>query len=139
MVGKGIMDNLPTLNEDAVIFSGRFDPPHLGHIATINKLAEEFSTVVVVVLDYGSRRFPISYCMEVLWETVREQNKILVKANKTHFGEVTEAELLSFGCSHYASGNLSVLRHIELVTNKVKVTYTNRTFDYEASKYIFKE
>jgi cytidyltransferase-like protein len=115
-----------------VIFSGRFDPPHPGHIAQIIRLCRKFEDVVVVTLDYEGRTFPINYVDRVFVECL-EKYPVEFLYNTTHFGEITKEELDVYRGDIYAGGNLKVLRHIESLG--MKVTYIERAFDYEASKY----
>ena len=37
------------------IFSGRFDPPHIGHVLTKIKIAKEYEFLIVPILDYPDR------------------------------------------------------------------------------------
>jgi len=117
-----------------VLFSGRFDPPHPGHIASVLRLLNkpEVRSVTLVILDYPERDYPIVYCEKVFSECLKT-HPVEIKVNKTHFGKLTHTEWKSFDCDVYAGGNLKVLRHIEKLG--ISVTYTERAFDYSASKY----
>jgi cytidyltransferase-like protein len=114
------------------LFSGRFDPPHPGHIASILRLADKYDEVVVMMLDYPDRNFPIEYCGKVFSECI-EREKVKISVNKTHFGKISLEEWELFQCDLYAGGNLSVLRHVEKLG--IKVHYLERAFEYSASKY----
>ena len=117
-----------------VLTSGRFDPPHLGHIVSLLKIAKEYDSLTIVVLDQEERSYPISYVDAIFKETFKYVNhKINVIYNVTHFGELTKEELDSFGCDLYCGGNLQVLKHIENLGFKTK--YHERSFDYNASDY----
>jgi len=115
------------------LFSGRFDPPHPGHIASIQKLLHKFEKVVVMMLDYPERRFPLSFCCRVIEKCVCNEN-MSVQVNKTHFGKLTEKEWNSHNCDIYAGGNLKVLDHIEKLG--ILVYYIDRSFPYAASKIL---
>lgn len=115
-----------------VLFSGRFDPVHPGHIATIIRLCDEFGMVKVIILDDDSRAYPVEYIREILKECLQKYMAIIL-TNKTHFGEITKKELDSYGCTHYAAGNLPVLRHVEKLG--MEVIYVERAYDYSARDY----
>lgn len=122
------------LEVEKVVFSGRFDPPHPGHIATIKRLSKIFNYVEVVILDYPERRYPLTYCLNVLEEClVDENNSIGISSNKTHFAKLTITEWLPFNAAYYAAGNLEVLKHIESLG--IKTYYVDRAFDYSSRKY----
>ena len=116
-----------------VLFSGRFDPPHLGHFRTIQLLARDYN-VKVVVLDYPEQRFPISYRLRVLRETVGEAlGNVSVVSNKTHFGKLTRPEWDAYGCDLYAAGNFEVLSHIEFMG--IECIYVDRPYQLSARLY----
>ena len=113
------------------IFSGRFDPPHIGHVVTILRLKRQFPQVLVVVLDYPERRTPICLTVQVLAEVIQGKAKIVV--NRTHFAKITQKELkkLSGGRPFvYAAGNLEVLLHVERLG--AKTLYTDRAYPFSA-------
>jgi len=114
-----------------VLFSGRFDPPHCGHIASVKRLLKKCQKVIVVLLDYEERRYPVCYCVDVL-EEVFEGFPVEVLVNNVHFGEITKEQLKEFNFDAYCSGNLSVLRHIEKLG--FDAIYWDRAYMYEASK-----
>jgi len=124
---------MEVLKEKVVVFSGRFDPPHPGHIATIIRLKNTFKEVKVVMLNYPERRFPVTYCLKVLAECLQLDPSVRFFYNETHFGKLTLEEWEDFNADYYAGGNLSVLNHIEKMD--IKTWYTERAFDYAASKY----
>jgi cytidyltransferase-like protein len=116
-----------------VLFSGRFDPPHLGHMITVARLWETFDAITIVILDYPESEYPISYRAQALKEMVRHLNgryKVLV--NQTHFGKITREELSKFKFDVYASGNLEVLKHIESLG--FKTLYVERSYEYSGTE-----
>ena len=113
------------------LFSGRFDPPHPGHIAQILRLNKECEKVLVLVLDYPERYFPIEYVLKVFRECLPDE--VEVNTNSTHFGEITREEWSNYQTYVWAGGNLQVLRHLESMNIPVK--YVERAFEYSASKY----
>lgn len=114
------------------LFSGRFDPPHPGHIIQVLRLLKKYNKVILVILDSKERFFPISYCVPIFKEIFLDKN-VEVESNLTHFGEITKEELGMFNFDVYVSGNLKVLRHIETLGRDVE--YIERAYDYAASKY----
>jgi nicotinamide mononucleotide adenylyltransferase len=113
---------------DTGIFSGRFDPPHLGHLITILRLANRYGKIVIVILDYPEREAcTAERAMEIL-DTVFNlifsavtRSKIDVIMNKVHFGKITfsEYDLLlrnigaCFNHTVYLSGNDEVIKNFE--------------------------
>ncbi len=109
------------------IFSGRFDPPNLGHVITIGNLLLEYLQVVVVILDYPGREA----CSAVDAKSIFAHhfarllapvalNKIRLEINTEHFGLITrqqfDARLRDWGLRwedcDYLSGNNDVLPNI---------------------------
>lgn len=110
------------------IFSGRFDPPHLGHLITILNLCRRFNRIVVVVLDYPERKICgaeevrriFKTCFEAMLSPMTIQ-KVFIDINKIHFGQITFVEYsnylngigVCFAHSIYLSGNKNVLANID--------------------------
>ena len=116
-----------------VLFSGRFDPPHLGHIITIARLWKKFDAITIVVLDHPDSEYPISYRKQALEEMVYHLNgKHIVTTNQIHFAKITKSEISKFKFDVYASGNLEVLKHIESLG--IPTLYVERSFDYSATE-----
>ena len=111
-----------------ILFSGRFDPPHPGHIASILRL-EKKGHVTVVVLDYSDREYPIEY-VKTVFNEIFERHGVEIITNSVHFGKVDVDELKNFGCDVYAGGNLTVLRHIEQLGHPVM--FCDRAFEYSS-------
>lgn len=120
------------------ITSGRFDPPHLGHYLTIDKIAKEFPDLKVFVLDYPGRRFPVSYIKEI-FEELFEGTNVKIIINKIHFGKIEKWQIERFDKMYkspfdiYCGGNLVVLRHLEEMG--VKTKYFDREYQFAASEY----
>jgi phosphopantetheine adenylyltransferase len=115
-----------------VLFSGRFDNVHPGHIATIQRIGQIYKKVLVVILDYPDQVYPLIYRYQVLRQTLMfSKGDYEVIVDKTHFGKITKKELEKFDFNVYASGNLDVLKHISDLG--YEVMYTERAFDYSAS------
>lgn len=116
-----------------VLFSGRFDPPHIGHIITISKLVREFKEIMVVVLDYSEAEYPLCYRKQALSGMMNCLPGLhYVIDYPTHFAEITKEEISKFKFDVYASGNLSVLKHIESLG--IPTLYVERSFDYSATE-----
>jgi len=120
------------LSKKTVVFSGRFDPVHPGHIVQVKRLLQKFTQVKVVILDYEERRFPLNY-VENIFNEIFDDDFVQIISNKTHFGEITLEEFKMFNANSYAGGNLKVLRHMEKLG--VKVVYCERALEYSARDY----
>jgi cytidyltransferase-like protein len=124
------------------VFSGRFDPPHLGHIQTILKLSKRFSKIVVVVLDYPGRKAVdtegakdvFNYLFDMVFPEI-SRSKVDVVINNIHFGKITFAEYDAFlrqigACYNhtvYLSGNPSVLDNMK--KQQIKCEFVERSAD----------
>ena len=121
-----------------ICFSGRFDRPHCGHIATINKL-RKMGDVVVVVLDYPEARYPIEYRVSVLKQCCWDSDAVSFLTSKTHFANISLEEFKKVTedgifrpCDVYAGGNEEVNEHMKSIG--VPVLWVPRSFDYAASE-----
>jgi hypothetical protein len=109
------------------IFSGRFDPPHIGHLFTILKLASIYGKIVVVILDYPERETCSAERARQLFDKLFHIifpeisfSKIDIIVNSIHFGKITFSEydllLRNIGACYnhtvYLSGNDEVLKHM---------------------------
>jgi hypothetical protein len=117
-----------------MLFSGRFDKPHAGHIITIQRLGIVYSKVIVVILDYPKQKYPIGMRYDVLKEALDNSvGKYEVITNKIHFGELTKKDLKKLPpFDIYGSGNIEVLQHIQSLG--VKIKFVARYPGYSASK-----
>jgi nicotinamide mononucleotide adenylyltransferase len=124
--------NCKPKQKQTILFSGRFDRPHLAHIETITKLGQEYGEVLVVVLDHPEQEYPVQYRAQVLREQLaRSRGKYSVAINRTHFGKIAKAELAKFKFDVYGSGNMEVLRHIESLG--AECVFVDRTDDMAAT------
>ena len=115
-----------------ILFSGRFDKPHLSHFLTIRDLSKKYKGVVVVVLDYPESFYSLSMRMHILEQALVDYENVEILHNTTHFGEITDNELRSFKCDLYGAGNEDVLKHIESLG--FPCVYVPRTLDTAASE-----
>jgi hypothetical protein len=120
------------MEKSSIVFSGRFDPVHPGHIATVIRLTKKYSLVKVAILDYPGRSYPVSYIGKIFEELLEKYN-VDIMSNPTHFGEITPEEWKEFKCNSYAAGNLKVLKHMENIADEC--VYVDRAYDYSASNY----
>jgi hypothetical protein len=96
------------------LISGRMDPPHRGHIRTIQLLGQRFKKVIVVVLEHKDQTYSITYRVQVLREILENsKGNYEVVSGPYHFGEISVDRLLDYEFDVYAAGNEKVLRHIE--------------------------
>lgn len=116
-----------------VLFSGRFDPFHLGHLVTIAGLAQRFDKVIVVILDFPEAQYPLCYRKQAAEEVIKSiKGNIEVVVNKDHFAEISKDALFNFKADVYASGNLEVLKHIESLG--FKTLYVERSYEYSGTE-----
>lgn len=106
------------------IFSGRFDPCHLGHVRSIVKIAKRFDHVFVPILDYPGREVCADRVLLIFkdfFNTVFSLHNVTFLINWIHFGKITLEEYLSFIKAHigedaqtmYLSGNQQVIDHMK--------------------------
>jgi len=120
-----------------VVFSGRFDRPHLGHLASILSLGREFSKVHVVMLNYAGQRYDPEMRLEVLNTCLEQANacagaqRFIVSQNTTHFGKLTLDEWNGYDAKWYAGGNWDVLKHMAELG--AQILYIPRSWDYAAT------
>jgi len=128
------------------VFSGRFCPPHIGHLLTILNLCKHYGKIVVVILDYPERetcsaekaRQIFNNLFNIIFPEI-SLSKIDVIINSIHFGKITFSEydllLRNIGACYnhtvYLSGNEEVLKHMnheqipyERVERSEEETYT---------------
>lgn len=126
------------------IFSGRFDPPNLGHVITINKLLEKYDKIIIVILDYQEREgcdtsVAMSVFMDALCHSIYRK-KISIKVNTTHFGKISKNEIKNVcqGIADsmenvvYVGGNREVNKHISSL-KYIPVEYIHRTPLYNST------
>lgn len=116
-----------------MLFSGRFDRPHIGHAITLARLGAQYNTVKVVILDYPEQEYALAYRMAVLDEVCQSlRGNYEVLTNRVHFGKITREEIEKFlPFTTYGSGNQFVLSHIESLGYHVQ--FVPRAFDFAAS------
>jgi cytidyltransferase-like protein len=133
------MQNQPN---KVAVFSGRYDPPHLGHLITILSIAALFGRVIVVILDYEEREACTSGEAQKIFNSVFDmifpgglRSKVEVVIHDKHFGKITFAEydlfLRNIGVCYnhctYLSGNPEVLANME--RQQIKHSAFPRSYD----------
>lgn len=114
------------------LFSGRFDRPHVGHIISLQRLAQKYALVKVLILDYPEQQFSVQYRGQMLKECLSMcKGTFEVVVNKEHFGKITNDEIDNYDFDVYCSGNQSCLSHIESLGYDVE--FIERAYDYEAT------
>lgn len=119
------------MKSKTILFSGRFDKPHLSHFLTIQDLSRMYKFVHVVMLDYPESHYPACMREHMLLEMTAEIENVGIIVNKTHFGKITKEEIKDFTFDVYGSGNVDVLKHMESLG--VECVYVPRTLDTAAS------
>jgi len=119
------------LEDTIILFSGRFDPVHVGHICSMRRLLNRYKWLEIVILDHPKRRFPAFYSKQII-EEVLAGFRINVRINTTHFSEITLKELKSYKSDLYAAGNMEVLKHISSLG--FPCIWVDRAYHFQASK-----
>lgn len=119
-------------NKKIGLYSGRFDPPHLGHVITTLRCLESYDMLKIVVLDYDTRQYSADYAKQVLSESLTLSNKNFeIYINTVHFGKITKEEILQFApFTHYLAGNSPVLAHVGSLG--IPVRWVDRAYHYSA-------
>lgn len=116
-----------------VLASGRFDPPHLGHLASMQRLGKQFKKVIVVVLDHEGQKYSPQYRAQILKEVLNNsEGTYEVVINKDHFGQISKEAAAQYGKYVYASGNLECVKHMDELG--YECLYIDRAYNYEASE-----
>lgn len=128
---------------NTALFSGRFDPPNLGHTITIFRLLNEYDKVVIAPLDRDREGCDIKLC-EAIFKTIFELigcKRVYIIPNKTHFGKIMPKEIYDI-CEcigkkindiTYVGGNKKVNKHIKSL-GIIKVKYIPRTILYNSTE-----
>jgi len=133
------------------IFSGRFSPPNLGHVLTIQNILTKYNKVIVPILDYPDREGCSPYIAEALFKKVFSyldyswvfdgEKSVKFIQNKEHFGKIAKDKLKtlltnngidSFDKAIYTGGNPKVNKHIEKL-GCIEVEYIPRTIIYNST------
>lgn len=121
------------MKNEVCCFSGRFDNVHPGHIIQIMRLGQQYSSVIVPVLDYPEQRYPVEYRVQILIAALEHAiGNYEIFSNKIHFAEVSREYLQSLHFDMYVSGNIKCLKHVADLGFRIK--YVDRAFDYSASE-----
>jgi len=116
-----------------MLFSGRFDRPHLGHIVTIKKLMQRYDEVIVVMLEYVGQHYPTKDRCQILRDGLRYvPGNFNLIVNKEHFAFITRKELSRLPeFDIYGSGNEDCLVHIAALGHDTE--YVERYGEFSAS------
>lgn len=125
------------------VFSGRFDPPNLGHVLTLEHLLKKYRFVLVPILDYSARGTSARSAKIIFEHHFSVSPKIKFVINKTHFGEIPKTEYYNLLDKHkmerkytiYLAGNSMVLAHFRDLC--VPYAYVPRVQIQGLDQYIF--
>jgi cytidyltransferase-like protein len=122
------------------VFSGRFDPPHIGHVISIQKLADMHDIVIVPILNYQERFISPESAQGVfvsVFEHLHTSSLVKFVINCTHFARITllgfDILLKECGIDQsvnnviYYAGNNEVLENMMRIG--VRCEYLNRSID----------
>lgn len=131
------------------VFSGRFDPFHIGHLLTIYRIIKESNIIIIPVLDYEGRVVSAKDTAGQMLEAINpicHGCALLFYIGKTHFSEISREEYLGIvtkagiGLNNeilYFSGNQEVLDHMKEIG--VKNIFVPRSNDGVYSGTIIRE
>ena len=116
-----------------ILFSGRWDRSHAGHVITFKRLAERYDTIKLVLLNYPEQKYSVNYRRQLLEEiTGGLKGNFEIYVNTVHFGKICKEEIeLYQPFDVYGSGNHEVLMHVESLG--YKTVYVERSYDYAAT------
>lgn len=118
--------------DSVILFSGRFDRPHIGHAITLQRLGLEYKHVHVLVLKYDDEEYPACYRAQILTELLNNsKGTFTVYVNQVHFGSISKEQITSWEFDVYGSGNHEVLKHVQSLG--VETVYVERSYDYDAT------
>lgn len=101
-----------------ILFSGRFDRPHLGHLVTIARLGQKFDKVIICILDYKNQYYPIADRVKIM----RDATQFLlgnyqVITNGINFEKITKEEVEAvkekYPFTHYGTGNFQCFNNMK--------------------------
>lgn len=125
------------------IFSGRFDPPHVGHVITVNRILKCVDYVWIVILDYRERFVVAKQSLQIFNDVFMYNNHVFYVINNIHFGKITQEELeqlihtisptLSINDCVYFGGNEQVNEHIKSL-KCIQVIEMPRSWEYASSE-----
>lgn len=119
---KNMANSLKFTYKDKIgLFSGRFDPPHTGHIIAIEDLMTRFMKVYVVILAYKGREACTAFEARTIFNhhfdrilPIVSRNKVEILINTDHFGFISKEKITKLPhFDVYLAGNEQVLRHME--------------------------
>jgi cytidyltransferase-like protein len=124
-----------------ICITGRFDRPHIGHIITLQKLAEVYDTVIVIVLGYENEKYSVRYRYQILCDCLkRSKGNFIIYINREDWSDLITADITAAYCKRllsryefdvYGTGNLKFLKAVEMAG--IKAVYVERSYDYAAT------
>lgn len=95
--------------DKTILFSGRFDRPHLGHIITIGQLGQKYRGVIVCILDHPNQFYPISERKKTMCDAVRLlSGNYQIITNTYNFEIITKGQIdqeINVPFEVYGTGN----------------------------------
>lgn len=119
-----------------MLFSGRFDPPNPGHIATIQRLGKQYACVYVVVLNHPEQQDPVQLRVAILKEILdNSKGEYVVIANDSNFETIARDDVsgLDIDFDVYGSGNRQCLKNMEQLGYAVE--FVPRAYHYKSTEY----
>lgn len=127
---------MKTTFSQTILFSGRFDPPNPGHIVTIQRLGQQYSSVYVVVLDHPEQQDPVQLRIAILKEILgNSRGTYVILSNNINFEGITRDEVagLNVDFDVYGSGNRQCLKNME--QHGYAIEFIPRAYHYKSTEY----
>ena len=109
-----------------ILFIGKFQPPHLGHILTINKLIKKYSVVTIGITE-GKPKFFKRKKIKLIFESIYHNEK---KVNIVLLNGAVDEKTIKIDKKYklIISGNKLILKILDKLNFKTK--YQPRTRGY---------
>ncbi len=93
--------------EKAIVYPGKFDPIHTGHIMQIGRLLHEYKGVIVDIYNYPNRTMPIEKVQDII-QFIYPKNVMTTTYNNSH-----KTHIPHHGTRRtYATGNPEVRKNL---------------------------
>ena len=126
MMEREIDDRLEKLkkNKMIAIFSGRFQPPHIGHIITLMKLYPLYDEIIIAITDYtwGGTKMPVlsvkhvKEILEAIFKSIPKYRVIISSEaliERTSFDDLPRFDII-------VTGDLKLIKHLEKIGMKYR-------------------
>jgi hypothetical protein len=96
------------MENKTILFSGRFDRPHPGHIITIARLGQKYDKVIVCMLNSLGSHYCIEDRQKIMCDALQYlRGNYQLVVNRHNFEKITQEQIDEIGIKFdaYGSGN----------------------------------